>query len=825
MIVNHPDRFLSIKWKLLIAVILILTLVGGVICTLAYQQLLNQQKMLLEAQRDKLAQSLSFSMNTAVEHSLQAAMQLGFVANAKGDDGAEGYQLLLAENWPDVQLYWDLKGFGLYQLDGERLAHAGEPHSQDDLRWLLQSEASFELTSRVVCVEDCVIQVLVPTLVNSRPHLFFFESVLTEVISHFRTDRSIELAVLGAQSGDAEPGPLWGRHLYSISNRPSSFALLRHMADSYSWQQISMGDGVYNYQDNHWAVWSFPLDKVENAPAIVVLMSLGQWQQMLSTFQLGMVVTLLVGLILAAGLVLLVAWSPVISLGRHANLLPLLADHDFAGVRASLPSKPSLFPDEVDLIHLATRQLADNMQGMENEVDEYTHELERLAMLDTLTGLPNKAMLHHELQTAIACIASKEDCVVLMFLDLDEFKRINDTLGHIQGDELLKIVAARLTNSVREMDTVFRQGGDEFLILLRQVHDEQEVSNVIHRIFSALQHPVVLGSHKLIVTTSIGLAYCNSSRLSAEELIQHADLAMYQAKSAGRSNYRVFSEEMLHQANNRLMIEQSIGSAINEEQLVLFLQPIVELPSGRLRGFEALIRWFHPERGLIMPADFIPDIENSEAIIEVGNYVIRKASELIARLNSAGWDDLYIAVNLSAKHFLAVDLLTVVRQEVEAQQISARSLVLEVTEESVIEQVEQAMAAMASLKALGVRIAIDDFGTGYSSLSYLKQLPFDLLKIDRCFTANVLDGEADTHIITTVIELAHNLGREVVAEGIETQQQAECLSCQRCELGQGYYFSRPLDVASVFVVLQEIEETRLWPISQAPQPKLVRQGS
>ncbi|MCG9722736.1 GGDEF domain-containing phosphodiesterase [Shewanella sp. Isolate7] len=329
----------------------------------------------------------------------------------------------------------------------------------------------------------------------------------------------------------------------------------------------------------------------------------------------------------------------------------------------------------------------------------------------------------------------------------------------------------------------------------------------------------------MIVTTSIGLAYCNSSRLSAEELIQHADLAMYQAKSAGRSNYRVFSEEMLHQANNRLMIEQSIGSAINEEQLVLFLQPIVELPSGRLRGFEALIRWFHPERGLIMPGDFIPDIENSEAIIEVGNYVIRKASELIARLNSAGWDDLYIAVNLSAKHFLAADLLTVVRQEVEAQQISARSLVLEVTEESVIEQVEQAMAAMVSLKALGVRIAIDDFGTGYSSLSYLKQLAFDLLKIDRCFSANVLDGEADTHIITTVLELAHNLGREVVAEGIETQQQAECLSCQRCELGQGYYFSRPLDVASVFVVLQEIAETRLWPISQAPQPKLVRQGS
>ncbi|WP_428636732.1 putative bifunctional diguanylate cyclase/phosphodiesterase [Shewanella sp.] len=809
----------------MIAVVLILTVVGAAISTLAYRQLLNQEKVLLEAQRDKLAQSLSYSLSTAVEHSLQAAMQLGFVANAKGEDGAEGYQLLLSENWPDVQLYWDLKRFGLYSLDGDRLAHAGEPNSEDDLNWLLNSDISYELSSRVVCIEECAIQVLVPTLVNSKPHLFFFESALTEVISHFRTDRSIELAVLGTQKPEAEPGPLWGRHLYSISNRPSSFSLLSHMADNYSWQQISLGDEIYDYQGSRWAVWSFPLDQVANAPTIVVLMNLDQWQLMLSSFQLGLVGTLLVGLILAAGLMMLVAWKPVLSLAHHASLLPLLADHDFARVRASLPRKPSLFPDEVDLIHQATRQLADNMQGLESEVDEYTHELERLAMLDTLTGLPNKSMLNHELQTAIACIANEDDCVVLMFLDLDEFKRINDTLGHIQGDELLKIVAARLINSVREMDTVFRQGGDEFLILLRMVRDDQEVSNVIHRIFSALQHPVVLGSHKLIVTTSIGLAYCTSPHMRAEELIQHADLAMYQAKSAGRSNYRVFSEEMLNQANNRLMIEQSIEAAINEEQLVLFLQPIVELREAKLKGFEALIRWFHPERGLIMPGDFIPDIEHSEAIIHVGNYVIRKAAELIAQFKSAGWSELYIAVNLSAKHFLAPDLLNVVRQEVDAHDISAQSLVFEVTEESVIEQVESAMAAMESLQSLGVKIAIDDFGTGYSSLSYLKQLPFDLLKIDRSFTANVLDDEADAHIITTVIELAHNLGRQVVAEGIETQPQAQYLSCQQCELGQGYYFSRPMDVTSVFKVLSEIEHTRMWPVNQTPQPKLVRQGS
>lgn len=811
------ERFLSIKWKLLIAVIAILTLVAGIISGLAYRQLLKQQEVLLESQRDRLAIGLAASMETAVEHSLHAAMQLAFVANHHNGEGADSYRLMLQKYWPDVQLHWDLSTFSLYSISGEQLAHAGRVHTEKDLEWLLSSDASFELTSRVVCVESCVIQVLVPTLVNSKPHLFFFESALTEVISHFRIDKSIELAVLGSSLDHTNREQFWGRNLYSISNRPISFTLLRYMADNHDWQKIAKGDAIFSYQNLHWAVWAFPLNGEGNSPIIVVLMGLEQWQQMLGAFQQGMVATLLIGLILAGGLMLLVAWPPVLSLARHANILPLLAEHDFNAVRESMPKKPSFIADEVDLIHSATHSLADKLQGLEEDIDAHTQELERLAMLDTLTGLPNKAMLNHELQKAIASIGVHNDRVVLLFLDLDEFKRINDTLGHIQGDELLKIVAARLHNSVREMDTVFRQGGDEFLILLRQVRDDHEVRTLIHRIFSALQYPVVLGKHKLIVTTSIGLAYCDDPSLRAEELIQHADLAMYQAKNAGRSNYRVFSQDMLQQANNRLMIEQDIGAAIAEEQLVLFLQPIVELPSARLVGFEALIRWFHPERGLMMPADFIPDIEKSDAIIDVGNYVIKKAVQLIARLQAQGWRDLYVAVNLSAKHYLAEDLVHRVREELNHHDIPAKSLLLEITEESVIKQVELAMSAMASLKSLGVKIAIDDFGTGYSSLSYLKQLPFDVLKIDKCFTANMLEGKTDAHIVTTVIGLAHNLGRKVIAEGIENQKQAQFLSQAKCELGQGYYFSRPLDIENVFKILASLEQDRIWPTNKPPQ--------
>lgn len=256
------------------------------------------------------------------------------------------------------------------------------------------------------------------------------------------------------------------------------------------------------------------------------------------------------------------------------------------------------------------------------------------------------------------------------------------------------------------MDTVFRQGGDEFLILLRGVRSDEDVRKIIHKIFSSLQQPVALGHHKLIVTTSIGVAYCKSMNMRSEELIKHADLAMYQAKDAGRSNYRVFTDDMLLKVSNKMMIEQSIDMALEQRQLSLYLQPIVSLTDGKLKGFEALIRWVHPEYGVIMPDDFIPDIEASDAVIQVGNYVLEECGAIISRLRKLGWDDLYLAVNLSAKHYMDPDLTPLVQRILSKYELHPQSFLLEVTEESVIEQVDLAMSSMQLLKQIGVRIEL-----------------------------------------------------------------------------------------------------------------------
>lgn len=498
-------------------------------------------------------------------------------------------------------------------------------------------------------------------------------------------------------------------------------------------------------------------------------------------------------------------------LKKQANLLPLLSNNDFSRIRRNTQLSSQTWIDEIYLIEQSSIKLVDNMERLHHQMLERTIKLEHLSMWDELTSLPNKELLQHELTKAIACVGRIHQQITLLFLDLDEFKRINETLNHQQGDKLLQTVALRLTESLRNMDTVFRYGGDEFIVLLRGIENDEQVRQVIHKIFSSLQHPILLNKHKLIVTTSIGIAHCDNPKIHAEELIRYAELAMYQAKKAGRSNYRVFTIEMLDVAQNRMMIEQDIGLAVSDNQLSLMLQPIVHLQTEKLRGFEALIRWFHPTKGLIMPNQFIPELENSEATIEVGNYVLKRGVQILKSLQDHGWEHLYLTVNLSVKHCMSAGLSEYIKTLLSHYEVPATSLVLEITEESVIDQLSAARTVFEQIRATGVRIAIDDFGTGYASFNYLKQLPFDVIKIDRSFTQDINHNSVDAHIVNTVVKLAHNLNRIVVAEGIETEEQAEFMKNIGCELAQGFLYSKPISQQKIFKVLEQIQKNPIWP--------------
>ncbi|HWS54554.1 MAG TPA: EAL domain-containing protein, partial [Pyrinomonadaceae bacterium] len=416
------------------------------------------------------------------------------------------------------------------------------------------------------------------------------------------------------------------------------------------------------------------------------------------------------------------------------------------------------------------------------------------AFHDALTGLPNRALFIDHVKLTIARAKRREGHLfAVLFLDLDRFKIINDSLGHLIGDELLVGIARRLETCLREGDTVARVGGDEFIILLEDIEDESEAVSVAERVQKELSAPFHLDGHEVFTTVSIGIAPSTTGYDDPEDILRDADTAMYRAKSLGKARHEVFDKAMHAFAVNLLQLETDLRKALERRELFVLYQPIVALDDFRLCGFEALVRWQHPERGLISPMDFIPVAEDTGQIIAIGEWMLFESCRQMRRWQKLFPSEapLFVSVNLSGKQFAQPNLIETVAAALERTKLSPRSLKLEITESVVMENIEQAAGMLRQLRELGVQLAIDDFGTGYSSLSYLHRFPIDTLKIDRSFVTRMVDNGENIEIVRTIVMLAQILGMDVVAEGVETKEQLALLRKLGCENGQGYYFSRP----------------------------------
>lgn len=420
-------------------------------------------------------------------------------------------------------------------------------------------------------------------------------------------------------------------------------------------------------------------------------------------------------------------------------------------------------------------------------------DLRYLSTHDPLTGLANRSLLRDRLDHAIALGHRSHSLVAVLFLDLDRFKLINDSLGHTSGDLLLQIMAGRLQEVLRQGDTVARLGGDEFVILIEELASEDEASEIAAKVIAQVSLPVSLESHELVISTSIGISMFPKDSRNANVLLKQADIAMYQAKEKGGNSWRYFDPQMNRQIFDRMVIENGLRRALELEELALRYQPFVDLKTGRIVGMEALVRWAHPARGLIGPAEFISVAEETGLIIELGEWVLRAACRQQRAWHKKGLTDFCMSVNLSAKQFAPRNLVKTVRSVLEETGTDPSSLKLEITETGLMQDVARAQDALRELAAMGVGLAIDDFGTGYSSLSYLKTLPIHTLKVDRSFVNDVATDPDDAAIVSATIGLAHSLGLRVIAEGVETSHQLSFLAGQRCDEGQGYYFSSPLE--------------------------------
>ena len=444
-----------------------------------------------------------------------------------------------------------------------------------------------------------------------------------------------------------------------------------------------------------------------------------------------------------------------------------------------------------NVLHIVIRDISEKKKA-ERKLIEQTNYLHYQAHHDHLTGLPNRTLFKERLLQGLDAAVEQESLLALLFIDLDHFKHINDTLGHHIGDMVLKVVAERLKEKVRPEDTLARLGGDEFTIIIEDIESVDEIQLFAEEILQVIAQPVHMGGHTLYISCSIGISVYPQDSNNPDHLVKFADAAMYRAKEEGRNNYQFYSKEMTTLAYQRLILESSMRQAIERNEFVVYYQPQYDAGDNRLVGMEALIRWQHPESGLLGPEKFIPLAEESDLIIEIDRWVMRKAMQKFSDWYERGLNPGRLSLNLSIRQLNSPDYLSVLKEIMEQSDFNPQWLELEVTEGQVMKRPEESIEKLTEIAALGIRISIDDFGTGYSSLAYLKRLPVSVLKIDQSFVREIPDNKDDTAIVKAIIALAQSLDIDLIAEGVENEAQKLFLLLQGCSTMQGYFFGKPI---------------------------------
>lgn len=486
---------------------------------------------------------------------------------------------------------------------------------------------------------------------------------------------------------------------------------------------------------------------------------------------------------------------------RSLLILPIIAKNKVIGTLNISSAKPGYFTNEViEKLDVFTNQIAlalDRVAAYES--------LQKSAFHDYLTGLPNYRLFKICIQEALENAETDNSLVSVMFLDLDRFKAVNDTFGHDTGDLLLKYIAKQITSCLSEDETVSRIGGDEFSIVIPHMSQREEAIHLAKKILKVLENPVIIKGYKIPISASIGISFYPEDGTDADNLIKHADRAMYRVKKQGKNNYAVYSKQEDDQLANQIVFEHEMRRALTRKEFVVYYQPKINVQNGTISGVEALVRWEHPDKGLIFPAHFIPQAEDTGLIIPIGEFVMREACRQCMTWQSIGLATIPVSVNLSSQQFLQPSFVSTVEKIINETGMKAELLELEITE-SMSMDLQRTLEILKDLKKLGVRISVDDFGTGYSSLNYLHQLPIDRVKIDKSFISNLTETANNDTIVSTIINMAHNLNLIVTAEGAETEEQVKYLQQQHCDEVQGYYYSRPIPASEFEIKFADLLE-------------------
>lgn len=788
--------FISVPTKLLAIIVITLLCIGIGFSTMSLSRLQDDFK---QFQQDTLEQGQSqFTLHNEILRS-KIKMWLESFADVIHVDEQDDFIALgeaLSEQFDGLQINLNVENVWLFNSKLEPIfASSAVPDyvKQSVNRVITLQEPQEELH----CQENCQQLVSVP-LLNQQGDLAIVAISASLVDMLYSINRSLKSDVAVVSFANSTNNTLENVNFISASNMPLIKALFMESSLHTRIDKVIAIGMQINFAESTYLLNLMPLAENKQTYYLALVDDVSPFKAAHDLYRRQFLLSTVFIFFTLATLVYLIASPFTKRLLILSNALPLLAKKEFDKFRQAKLQTKRIFSDELDVLSDATVELSYELEQLNIEVDQKTKELENIAMYDLLTGLPNRNMLNYQLRRAIADLKPNKNGVAVLFLDLDDFKKVNDSHGHSEGDRLLIVAAERVRLSVRTIDLACRFGGDEFVLVLEKLKSIDEAVAVAEQILLQFREPIKINSSIFYVSTSIGIVYSEDENAKTDDLISHADIAMYEAKDSGGSQYHVYHDDMYQKVAHRVMLEGEVRQALAKKQFSLSLQPQLEAKSKKLYGFEALLRWQHPERGLISPDDFIPILENSEHMIILGYWVIRRCFELVVDIRKYGLDNVRIAINLSAIQFTDPKLVEYFQQLLAEFDLCAEHFELEITEQTLVKNIEQAIDVMNKLKNIGFTFAIDDFGTGYSSLAYLKKMPIDVIKIDKSFVFGMLENHADYQIIMSTIAMVKNLGLTAIAEGVETSAQLRSLTENHCDLIQGYYFSKPVPESQIF---------------------------
>lgn len=718
---------------------------------------------------------------------------------------------IINQNWLYIQTDWDLEGVILFSSNGNAMKSWGAIHPLPK-KLVLDTLSGQYKGTKIQCTDSCSQSLLMPILTKHGPMALQFEIKIDKLLSDFRNIAKAEIGIISrrpSQSKDANHLHSWGQSLIHLTQAESSQQIVDRLSREYDFATMLNSSVFVQEGSNTYDVSLMSLPQLLDSryTAVVVENITANFSETAALRETDLI-SVILPLLFGGIIVLILTLIPINRMIHQSKIMLLIikGDNDAASSYLGKQKPRRFLRDEIDMLLESEGELSNHIDQLNMQLQESTDELKNLAMFDDLTGLANRYSFFKEIKLRQRRYKRSKTQFGLLFLDLDNFKRINDSLGHSAGDKLLGVVSNRLKSCVRATDVVGRLGGDEFCILVDTLNDPEETKAVALQVLNTLILPIHISGTEINISASIGIVVAPNDGNTTEELLQNADLAMYQAKELGKNKYCSFSKELTLRAARQLTLENELRSALANREFLLYFQPQVHIHNSEICGIEALIRWNHPERGFQGPDSFIDALEETGLIVPVGEWILRESCRLVSSWIESGITPLKVAVNISPRQFSDPNFFSMVEQTIAATGLPTKYLELEITESMVMGNMEESFELLNNLRKLGVTLSIDDFGTGYSSLSYLKTLPVDILKVDRAFVIDIPNNESDMEITAAIIAMAHKLKLKVVAEGIENPEQHEFLNANHCDYGQGYLFSKPLSQKDLLELLQNQQQ-------------------